>query len=172
MIAAVETYLSGKLVAAGIPAKRIAQLAKDSRTRQMPFAELFDPQENFQRDGSKASRDYDGATQQATNAVRLYNRELALTVKIVHRSKAQLDTLFTSFLASVERGFTDPLPAPATGDQFIRIIPGTATWADDPALLKDRAEVEMRFLFRGGVYQETTAGTTQQVNMPAVPNFT
>ncbi len=168
MIVAVETYLVGKLVAAGIPAKRIAAVAKDHRNRPMPYAEIATEPERLSRDGRKSRRSYDGGSQQATTTVRNFRRELAVGLTLVHRGKAELATLLDAFLAGLDRGIVEPLPAPATGDQFIRIEPQTADWEDDPALLKDRAQLKLRIVFKGGLYSQSTGATIQQINPPTV----
>lgn len=166
MIVAVKSYLTAKLVAAGIPANRIAQEAKEHRVRPMPYAELATEPELLERDGRPSGREYDGVSKQATTTVRMFRRDLAVLLTLVHRGEAELGALLDTLLASLERGFTDPLPA--GGSQFIRVLPDSANWEDDPAILKNRAEVTLRILFRGGLYAQPVGGTIQQVNAPNV----
>ena len=168
MIAEVKAHITASLVAAGIASKIIAQDAKDIRVRKITYSELITETEAITRDGTKSGRVFDGATNQATNTVRVFRRELPVNVRIVHRSEADVDALLTAFLIGLGRGFKAALPAPSANSQFIRAITGPATWESDPSLLKDKAEVAIRILFRGGIYEETIGGTIQQINPPTV----
>lgn len=164
MIAEVKSHITATLVAAGIPAKRVAQKASESSQRTLPYAELLTDPEQTTRDGTHTGRVYDAVLKTATNIKRTHRREVTVRVKIVAKSEAAADVLLKALFAGLGERLIVPFPAPSTNSQHVRIITGPVVWADDPGILKDRAEVEPRILFQGGIYEEITDGTVQQIN--------
>ena len=163
MIAAVKTYLRGKLTAAGVPSARIADDPAQGEwpPPQTPYAEVVLEPERLERVNRLSAREYNAVTKQATEWKRLVRRTLPVRIRLVHQDEARLDALLTAFLAQLDAGFRD-------GSQTVTVAPEQAAWGGwqdkRPA---DREQVTVRITFTGAVYSSTApGGTVQQVKVP------
>jgi hypothetical protein len=165
VISGARAYLTAKLVAAGIPAKRITddpeRQGKEWPPPQVPFAEVIAEPEQLQRDGRCSAREYDAGTMQATTWKRLVRRTLPVRVRLVHKAEADLDALVTAVLASLDKGYRD-------GGQTIVVSPAQVVWGQWKDRPGDREQAVIRLEFMGAVYTSSVAPTLQDVNAPQV----
>jgi hypothetical protein len=160
MYAESKQYLLDKLKAAGLKSNPYTSKTAMEKSMESHIGAVLFELETILRNGSKTHYKNEEGAQKKRRKV--FDRKLMFNVIIGDYSDEAVETLFETFLGSLDQGIY-------INGNYVPITVEDAAWVDkDDSLLKSKVAVQINISFDGGLYKDTDFAKVSNLEIESV----